>query len=183
MKLVLALLLTWPVLHVSGTGPFDTSRKIFRKRVMSVYDIPDFETYSPDLANREEFRHQFQGTFYGINHKNKILGYTYAGRVNSCQAGGCDLATSGPASFEYFDYFILFDTAYTVVNVTIYDYQATHGQEVCARSWLKQFTGYDGSYSLIPGKNIDAISGATKSVSSMTKEVEDVSKTLSLLMR
>jgi Na+-translocating ferredoxin:NAD+ oxidoreductase RnfG subunit len=100
--------------------------------------------------------------------------YIYVGRVNSCRAGGCsitnDISENGIS--EYFDYFILFDANKTVQKVKVFNYQATHGHEITAKSWLKQFIGYNGSVQLQVNKNIDALSGATISVYAITADVE-----------
>jgi len=60
----------------------------------------------------------------------------------------------------------------------VYNYQATHGQEVTNKGWLKQFQGYDGSRSLTVGKSIDAISGATVSVLGITNDVQEKTRLL-----
>lgn len=115
------------------------------------------------------------GKYFTVTKADELKGYAYVGRVNSCRAGGCDI--SGPDSesdFEYFDYFVLTDTAGAVVKVSIYNYQATYGEEVTAKSWLKQFIGYKGEKRLVVGKEIDGITGATSSVSAITGSVQDV---------
>lgn len=100
--------------------------------------------------------------------------YVYIGRVNSCREGGCSLhmTPSQDDGFEYFDYFILYDSAITVQHVKVYNYQATHGHEVSAKGWLKQFIGYEYNKTLEVGKNVDAISGATISVYGITGDIE-----------
>ena len=100
--------------------------------------------------------------------------YIYVGRVNSCRAGGCSINNKIPldSNSEYFDYYILFDADKTVQTVKVFNYQATHGQEITAKGWLKQFIGYNGSELLQVDKNIDAISGATISVYAITIDVE-----------
>ena len=111
--------------------------------------------------------------------------YIYIGRVNSCRAGGCSLSldqeTYGDS--EYFDYFILFDSLTTVQQVRVFNYQATHGQEVSAKGWLRQFDGYDGSTVLKVGKDIDAISGATISVYGITRDVQERTRLLARIIR
>ncbi|QIA08742.1 FMN-binding protein [Draconibacterium halophilum] len=101
--------------------------------------------------------------------------YIYIGRVNSCRAGGCSLSNEpmiGGES-EYFDYYILFDKHKTVQTVKVFNYQATHGYEITAKGWLKQFIGFNGSNALKVDKNIDAISGATISVYAITADVQN----------
>lgn len=106
--------------------------------------------------------------------ENSKLKYVYVGRVKSCRAGGCSITNSAMEGHEseYFDYFILYDPNFTVQLVRVYNYQASHGQEVTTKSWLKQFVNYDGSNELTVGKNVDAISGATISVNGITADIE-----------
>ena len=106
-------------------------------------------------------------------------GYVYIGRVECCRSGGCDTPKSDIAlASEYFDYLIYFNTTLKVAAVKVYNYQATHGQEVTAKSWLKQFIGFDGTVNLEPGKDIDAISGATISVYAITADIEHKTRVL-----
>ncbi|MHC1702879.1 MAG: FMN-binding protein [Tenuifilaceae bacterium] len=118
----------------------------------------------------------FLGKFYSVsaNASEPSAKYIYIGRVNTCRMGGCSISTgqSTEKASEFFDYFILFDSTITVQQVKIYNYQATHGQEVTAKGWLKQFIGYMGDFVLTPGKNIDAISGATISVDATAFDIE-----------
>lgn len=122
-----------------------------------------------------------QGKFFTISDQNNSKKYIYIGRVNSCRAGGCSnpaLPATGLETSEYFDYFVVFDVNLAVQQVKVYNYQATHGQEVTNKGWLKQFIGYDGSRQLSIGKNIDTISGATVSVQGITSDIQE--KTLLL---
>jgi hypothetical protein len=101
------------------------------------------------------------------------IGFVYVGRVKTCRAGVCaspDKFKSND-SYEFFDYFILFDTFTRILSVNIFNYEASHGQEITVKKWLKQFVGYDGNEELNVGKNIDAISGATISVHSITFDI------------
>ncbi len=113
-------------------------------------------------------------------HQSAPKGYLHIGRVNTCRAGGCD----SPSTFnetnasEYFDYFILFDEKLIVNNIRIFNYQASHGHEITARGWLKQFWGFNGRDTLKVGKDIDGISGATVSVYAITTDVQYKTKKL-----
>jgi len=116
------------------------------------------------------------GSFFTVSSKapTSAAKYIYIGRVKTCRAGGCtiDSNQSNSAESEYFDYFILYNSNCNIQLVRIYNYQATHGQEVSAKSWLKQFIGFSGESELRAGKNIDAISGATISVDAITLDIE-----------
>lgn len=114
------------------------------------------------------------GKFYTLSNA-PINRFVYIGRVNACREGGCldpSIAEVAGEAYEYFDYFILYDSAYTVQEVKVYNYQATHGQEITSKNWLKQFRQYDGSKKLVTGKNIDGISGATISVEAIVYDIE-----------
>jgi Na+-translocating ferredoxin:NAD+ oxidoreductase RnfG subunit len=106
--------------------------------------------------------------------------YVYIGRVNSCRAGGCSISNSAnsPGQSEYFDYYILFDKNISVYKVKVFNYRATHGQEVTATGWLKQFVGYNGNKNIDVGSDVDAISGATISVYGITADIETKTKYL-----
>jgi hypothetical protein len=118
--------------------------------------------------------------FKFVNHEDAPFAYLYVGRVNSCRAGGCSNGNNllSLERSEYFDYFILFGISGSVNIVKVYNYQATHGQEVTSPAWLRQFKDYNGSTKLNVGKNIDAISGATISVYAVTADVEHKTKLL-----
>ena len=117
-----------------------------------------------------------QGKFYSVSKGGEVsqVKYVYVGRVNSCRAGGC--CSTGNASVngesEYFDYFIFFDSTKTVGLIEVYNYQATHGYEITAKGWLKQFVGFSGKDTLLVNKDIDGISGATISVFAITEDVQ-----------
>lgn len=134
--------------------------------------------YTPVLlecAQKNE-KSSINGKYFVVSNflENSNVKYVYVGRVKSCRAGGCSInnTISDNSLSEYFDYFILFNKNLSVELVRVYNYQATHGQEVTNKSWLKQFKNYDGSTELTVGKNIDAISGATISVNGLAADIE-----------
>ena len=127
-----------------------------------------------------------QGRFFTVNAANEAnLKYIYVGRVNSCRAGGCAIPDDGSTDInaEYFDYFILFDESISVLQVKVFNYQATHGHEISARGWLSQFIGHCSGDKLEVDKNVDAISGATVSVYAITSDIESKTNVLEVLAR
>jgi hypothetical protein len=80
-------------------------------------------------------------------------------------------ASTTGGSFEYFDYMVIFEPELAVSRVAVFNYQASHGQQICSKGWLRQFVGYSGTDTLKVGKDIDSISGATKSTTSITESV------------
>jgi hypothetical protein len=129
------------------------------------------------LTEKEISAHVFSSDkFFAVyrNGTSELKGYLHYGRVNTCRAEGCSApGTSGPAEkSEYFDYTILYTPAMEVEDIRIYNYQASHGHEITARGWLKQFKGFSGEKTLEVGKHIDGISGATISVNAITDDVQ-----------
>lgn len=147
--------------------------------------LTDLSAIKEFVTSDSGYAHQpITGKFFQLeNHGKCEYKYIYIGRVNSCRAGGCsiqqdELNTSGS---EYFDYYILYDPNKTVRAIKVFNYQATHGHEITAQSWLRQFIGHERSVSLQVDKNIDGIAGATISVFAITFDVEQKTKLLSLL--
>jgi hypothetical protein len=120
---------------------------------------------------------------YKIVLNNDQIGWAYTRRVLSCRNGGCkesDSPDDRNVSHEYFEYYAVLNTQYSIIEIKVYNYAATHGEEICSKAWLKQFKGYDGSKNLRYGKDIDAISGATISGIAIT---EDIGSTVIMLRK
>lgn len=128
-------------------------------------------------------KHFIKGKFFKLSKFDSIIAYIYVGRVNSCRASGCSVnrIQSNNEDNEFFDYYIIFDKSKKVKSVNVYNYEATHGQEITLKSWLKQFIGYMGEKELIVGKNIDAISGATISVHGIVNDIQEKTAFLKIL--
>ena len=182
IRLTAFIILILTGLIAPGQPAIDFGHRRILKAIEKEWGIPDPELHEiilPDTLRAEE---AIQGKFFrvlntGEGNNDHLL---YVGRVNSCRAGGCGISLDEElyGNSEYFDYFILFNAGPRVREVQVYNYQATHGQEVSARGWLRQFEGYDGSGYLGVGKDIDAISGATISVYAITQDVMDKTRIL-----
>jgi len=133
-----------------------------------------------EISCKSKLNPEIQGKFFRSKSEVSEMKYVYVGRVNSCRAGGCSNATKTQANLEseYFEYCIYFDSAKTVKQVEVFNYQATHGYEITAKGWLKQFTGFSGKDSLVVNKDIDGISGATISVYAITNDVQEKTRML-----
>jgi Na+-translocating ferredoxin:NAD+ oxidoreductase RnfG subunit len=178
MKLILVSI----VFVVFGDAIFtetNINRKRLNKEVENQFQLTGFELQKLENNSAKEAETD-NGIFWTINSKNESVGYVYTGRVFSCCKNGCTASQTFDATerTEFFDYFILFDKSKTVISVVVYNYEATHGQEVTAKGWLKQFVGYNGSKNLVVGKNVDSISGATISVNSITSDITHKSQIL-----
>ena len=182
--IISALYVTTGFIPLKG---FDYEDKALLKELQKVSGVekPDWQEIS--IPETLLASNPIQGKFMvlSIVNSNEIKKYIYVGRVNSCRQGGCSnpgqaLTIETP---EYFDYLIVFDSNVSVQQVKVYNYQATHGQEVGNKGWLKQFQGYDGSRSLTVGKSVDAISGATISVYSITDDIQEKTRLLKKILQ
>jgi hypothetical protein len=123
------------------------------------------------------------GKFFRLFCDGSATGYLYIGRVRSCRTGGCSIGNLSD-EYEFFDYYTIYDTGLSVVNVTVFNYEASHGQEITVKGWLRQFVGYSHTKPpLVPGKNIDAISGATVSVNGITDDIIEKAEILGELVK
>jgi len=136
----------------------------------------------PDIIEEET---TLMGKFFTIESENtdSNIAHVYIGRVNSCRAGGCSIPNTTPfGASEYFDYMVCYNNKGEVSLVKVFNYQATHGYEVTAKGWLKQFIGYTTEKELEVGKNIDSISGATISVNGITEDIADKTAILNRIL-
>lgn len=167
--------------RILAQEPVDYAPKMLGKEIRQVFSIEDPVVAEIDtgMAGPE------MGKYFLLTDGKTATGYVYIGRIYSCRAGGCDLLTPDQASnnSEYFDYFILFNPSGSIASVRVYNYHATHGQEVTAKSWLRKFQGYDAGYELSGKQSIDAIAGATVSSAGIISDVQIRTKYLRSLIR
>jgi hypothetical protein len=173
-KIIISLISAICMVSAFAQTPIEYQPKALLKTLQKagIADVSIIKEYAiPDSTSLQQ---SHNGKFFQLE-TNSVspYKYIYVGRVNSCRAGGCNIAhnESIESNLEYFDYYILFDKDKTVQAVKVFNYQASHGQGVTAKGWLKQFVGHDGSEPLQVDKNIDAISGATISVYAITQDV------------
>lgn len=104
---------------------------------------------------------------FEIHSEEKLVGYLYLGEA--------------PSMKRMFDYIILFNIDFTIKKSKVLIYREDYGLQIGSQRWLKQFIGLSTDDSLIYGENIDAISGATISASSMTMATANVLKSIRIL--
>ena len=153
----------------------DYSPRLLHRELSSIFGEKDYLMKELSHGGSSGEGSQINGKFFDITGDEGKSITVYIGRVNSCRAGGCTnpSLTGMDAESEYFDYFILFDSERRVKLVRVYNYAATHGQEVAVKRWLDQFAGHDGAKPLRAGKEIDGISGATISVNAIVADVNE----------
>ena len=176
MKRLFFILLIFISFTIRGQEKSENLPRRVSKSVEKTFGKENYQLESLTAGTSEDFASSYEGNFYRLKPaaEDKTTGYLHIGRVKTCRAGGCSAPGSNTEqnSSEYFDYVILFDTEANIELVKIFNYQATHGQEITARGWLKQFLGFSGRDSLEVGKDIDTISGATISVDAITSDVQ-----------
>lgn len=176
MKNSIFILLMFISFGTRGQDILDNLPRRVSKSIEKTFGKENYQLESLTADSSEDFASNYEGNFYRLKPagEDETAGYLHIGRVKTCRAGGCSApgADTEQNSSEYFDYVILFDTEANIELVKIFNYQATHGHEITARGWLKQFLGFGGRDSLEVGKDIDTISGATISVYAITSDVQ-----------
>ena len=105
--------------------------------------------------------------FIKIKKGDSNLGFYYVGKAFG--------------KLDYFDFIIIFDNNLIVEKIKILTYREDHGGEIRSKRWLKQFKGKTVFKELNYPKDIVGISGATLSVKSMTRAVNNVLKSVGVL--
>lgn len=81
--------------------------------------------------------------------------------------------TESKGRYDMFDYLVLTDENGTIQSVRVLKYRSEHGGEIASKKWLSQFEAYSGGR-LIYGEDISAISGATRSAMSITRDIPEL---------
>ena len=176
MKLLTIVIfwITTALLNSNSSAEVNYNPRLLQKELSTLLSGQEFRMDELRVADSVLGNYKVNGKFFTILSRegNRLL--AYVGRVHSCRAGGCSDQASDDnvGEFEFFDYFIIFDSQAKIKVVRIFNYEASHGQEIMARGWLKQFIGYDGTKPLRVGKEIDSISGATISACGITADIQ-----------
>jgi len=149
-------------------------QKIARE-VEKIYHLNDFELEIQDSLSIKCIGSDKYSKQIKIKQEDNFLGDVFIRRVHTCDPNACNNPELTPSEdlddLEFFDYFIILDKDSLIKNITVYNYQATHGHEVAKRSWLSQFIDKQAE-TLIYEENIDGISGATVSAQNFTFEID-----------
>ena len=149
--------------------PNELEKKISR-HLKKVYKVENYEKVHID--NKDLFLRSNTEIFKLLSDK-KELGYFTVTLAAGCQEGGCNI--QGQADqFEFFYMLTAFDNQANILKVKILDYESEYGYEIMAPGWLKQFEKNKKAV-LEYDKDIDGISGATKSANSVVSEINIIS--------
>lgn len=153
-----------------GFGLPKKMQKRVDKEVVKVFDISIFSMESVIVSDAIRVKLPSKITsdnFFKLIQEDTILGYAYLGVA--------------PSKTANFDYLVLFNEDLKVVHSKVLVYREEYGGEIGSKRWLKQFLGKTGKDRVDPKTNIDAISGATISVQSMTKSMDNLLQTIGVL--
>ncbi|MBK7712370.1 MAG: hypothetical protein IPJ37_16485 [Bacteroidales bacterium] len=91
--------------------------RLLHKELSTLLCGADFQMHELVLPDSVIRNNIVNGKFFTILCKQREKYLAYIGRVNSCRAGGCsNPALNNPGGeYEYFDYFILFDSERRVI--------------------------------------------------------------------
>ena len=176
LKTILIFLIVLSALFLYSQDKINYNHKSIIREINKLNNVDNTIISEFEIPDSIKSSYRLQGKFFhtGFSNTESKVKYIYVGRVNTCRVGGCSssLTQSSSIESEYFDYFILYSEKKKIISIKVFNYAATHGHEISARGWLKQYYGYDGNINLDVGKNIDAISGATISVSSINFDIQ-----------
>lgn len=149
--------------------PSYLQKKVY-KEIKETFDTENFEFIERKFNSQEieKLPSEFNtSNFFEIKQDNKLLGYAYVSKA--------------PSKTDQFDYLVLFSPELLIKKVKVLIYREDYGGEIGSKRWLNQFTGKSYQDSFIVGQSVDAISGATFSVNSMTLAIDNLMKSLQKL--
>ncbi len=146
-------------------------------KIWSDIELQKEEIVIPDSVNYTDGLFIEPKSLYQISTNDSLLGYAFVVVANGCKIGGCTkedmhVIEEYNGRFENFDFMVVFNPELSIIKVKVLQYRAEHGYEISSKNWLKQFKGpiQHRKY----GRDIDAISGATVSAQSITKNINEV---------
>ncbi len=153
---------------------FAVPDKVVKKANKVITKFYETEKFTRDIISISEVENAATDSEFGdenlfsIKSGDQLLGYGYIGNA--------------PSKTATFDFLVLFDTNFVVVKSKVLIYREEYGGEIGSKRWLRQF---DGKSSATPElkyeKDIVPISGATISVQSMTKAMNELFQSLKKL--
>ncbi|SDQ57329.1 FMN-binding protein [Flagellimonas zhangzhouensis] len=140
------------------------------KEVAKTFETESFTVESISVSDSENVNLSIQLTgqnFFRIISGDNLLGYAFFDQA--------------PSKTAKFDYLVVFNAQLKVINTKVLVYREEYGGEIGSKRWLKQFLGKTGGDRVSVNSNIDVISGATISVNSMTKAMDNLLVTIGML--
>jgi len=171
MKMKIFSILIIAIFCLSAEVPERVMKKA-DKEISKFYGIDGFSK-DPLLISKEsnevtpsEFG---SDNFFKISHNEEFISYAYIGNA--------------PSKTATFDYLVLFDKEFIVTKSKVLIYREEYGGEIGSKRWLRQFIGKKQGDVVKHGQDIVAIAGATISTMSMTKAMNNLFESISILRK
>lgn len=168
MKLIISIFFL-SVFSLGFSIPKKTKKQI-DKEILSVFGIESFtkeELYFDEEINKSLLLEFGKENFYRISDDENQIGYFYYGNAWS--------------KVDTFDYLVIFDNELIIKKIKILAYREDYGGEIGSKRWLKQFNDLSKEDTVVYGKDIKAISGATISARSMTIAINELLQSIAIL--
>ncbi len=176
MKIFTIIVLGISSLYINSNNgeEINYNPRLLQKELSALLCDENYQLQELQLPDSIAGNSKVSGKFFTIMCIREEKYHAYVGRVNNSRSGDYSnqINNASEGEYEYFDYFILFDSQVRVKVVRVYNYEATYGHEITVKSWLNQFIGFDGTKTLRLGKEIDSISGATISATNITDDIQ-----------
>lgn len=153
-----------------GFGIPKTTQKRMKKEIQKVFQVENISMKSLEVSDKVNSLLPItisNDNLFKVFNGEKQLGYTFVGQA--------------PSKTANFDYLVVFDMELKIIHSKVLVYREEYGGEIGSRRWLRQFIGKTGVDRVSSKTNIDAISGATISVRSMTNAVDNLLQTIGIL--
>lgn len=155
MRTFFVVLLTLFSLDIKADQPVETKK--FYKELSNFYGIENIKSIKiEELSNNNDL-------FLTLYDEYKVLGIA--------------VLTSAKGRYDKFDFMIVYNQRLEVKLIKMLIYRSDYGSEITAKRWLSQF--YNKKEDVLKyGSDIQAISGATFSAISLTKNMNRINKIL-----
>ena len=147
-------------------------RKKMEKEVQKTFDVEEFglsEVAVSESVNSGLPTGVNGEKLFRVEQEGHLLGYVFVDEA--------------PSKTAMFDFLVIFNSELEIVNSKVLVYREEYGGEIGSNRWLRQFEGKTGNDRVSPETNIDAISGATISVRSMTRSIDNLLQTIGILQQ
>ncbi len=162
MKLIKAVALSITVaIGLSFTWPTKLDQKV-KKTITKTFELETYKLKAIRINEKieKETVRKINDCLFSIHSDDNKLGYIYVGQA--------------PSMKNVFDFAIVFNPNLKIINAKVLIYREKHGRQIGMKRWLKQFFGMNTIDRPEIGLNVDGISGATISTTSMTDAVREV---------
>jgi len=166
----IAILLFTITISTAATWPTRLEQKI-NATISKTFQVPDFslKEVTVDTDSESATSKAINNHLFAIEAENSLQGYIYVGEA--------------PSMKNVFDYAVLFSSEMEIINTKVLIYREKHGRQIGMKRWLKQFFGMTPADEPQLGLNVDGITGATISATSMTDAVREVLASMQYLQQ